>query len=228
MASITGQDETLMNDPGRYASLTVGCLLAGGLSRRMGGVDKSLMMLGERTMISVSAERLAPQVGPLVVNANGDPARFADLKLPVVADAIEGFAGPLAGVLAGMTYAREHAPNARWVVTVACDTPFFPTDLVGRLVGAAGYSETMIALARSGNSIHPVFGLWPVALADDLEAWLNGDNSRKVLAWVDRHQMAEVRFGGPIIDDIEIDPFFNVNTPEDLETAAVIYEELNA
>lgn len=226
--TVTGQDESFIRDANRYAPLTMGCLLAGGLSRRMGGTDKSLMPLGGKPMIAHAVERLSPQVGSLVINANGDAGRFADLGLPVIADRIEGFAGPLAGIHAALLHARETAPQIRWVVTAACDTPFFPADLVARFVGAAGHHETMIALARSGSSLHPVFGLWPVALADDLEAWLTDGGSRKVLVWVDRHSMAEVTFRGPVIDEIEIDPFFNVNTPEDLETAAAVFKELQA
>ncbi len=226
VTGVTGQDESLINDRTRFASLTMGCLLAGGLSRRMGGSDKSLMMLGDKPMIGHAARRLSPQVGALVVSANGDPARFGDFDLPVVADRIEGFAGPLAGIHAALLHARAHHPQARWVVTAACDTPFFPDDLVARLIGAAGHHDAMIALARTVASVHPVFGLWPVTLADDLEAWLTAGESRKVLAWVDRHPNAEVSFRGPVVDGTEIDPFFNVNTPDDLETATSVLAAL--
>lgn len=224
--SITGQDESFINDDARWAPMTVGCVLAGGLSRRMGGGDKSLREIGGATMLGRVVDRLAPQVGQVVINANGDPARFSAFGRPVVADTVPGFVGPLAGILAGMRWAEVHAPRARWVATVATDTPFFPDDLVARLVGAAGHIETMIALAKSGDRVHPVFGLWPVLLADDLEAAIRNEDLRKVLVWVHRHPNVEVIFRGPVIDDIEIDPFFNVNTPEDAEVAEVLAGEL--
>ncbi|MGE0230729.1 MAG: molybdenum cofactor guanylyltransferase MobA [Flavobacteriaceae bacterium] len=219
---ITGQDASLMHDHGRYRSLVVGVVLAGGQSRRMGGGDKSLRVLEGRPMIAHVIERLARQTGAVVISANGDPERFSGFGLPVVADAVGGFAGPLAGVHAGMRWALENAPGARWIATAATDTPFFPEDLVVRLAGANGHHERMIALASSGEREHPVFGLWPVALADDLENALTVQSMRKVLDWVERHPNARARFSGPVIDGIEIDPFFNVNTPEDMETASVV------
>jgi len=224
--TITGHDETLLNDNARWASLTVGCVLAGGLSRRMGGGDKSLRELGGRPMLGRVIDRLRPQVGAVVINANGDPARFTGFDAPVHADPVPGFAGPLAGVLAGMRWAEIHRPQAHWVVTVATDTPFFPENLVARLVGAAGHHDTMIALAKSGDRVHPVFGLWPVALADDLEAAIRDEDLRKVLVWVHRHPHVEVIFTGPVIDGTEIDPFFNVNTPEDMDVAETLAAEL--
>jgi molybdopterin-guanine dinucleotide biosynthesis protein A len=211
---------------GVWADLTVGVLLAGGQSRRMGGGDKSLMPLNGTPMLGHAIARLRPQVGALVVNANGDPSRFDAFGLPVVADTIEGFAGPLAGVLAGMEWAAANRPKARWIVTAACDTPFFPADLTARAVAAVGHFDDMVALAASGGRLHPVFGLWPIALREDLSEWLAGQDNRKVLAWTDRHQMAEVSFSGFTIDDIEIDPFFNVNTPDDIAVAEAVLAEL--
>lgn len=225
MATITGHDETLLNDNARWAPLTAGCVLAGGLSRRMGGDEKSLKALAGAPMLHRVIERLTPQVGTVVINANGDPSRFSAFDLPVTADPVPGSAGPLAGILAGMRWAEAHRPDARWVVTAATDTPFFPEDLVARLVGAAGHHETMIALAKSGDRVHPVFGLWPVALADDLERAVRDEDLRKVLVWVRRHPNVEVLFKGPVIDGIEIDPFFNVNTPDDLKTAEALAAE---
>ncbi|MCW2309501.1 molybdenum cofactor guanylyltransferase MobA [Rhodobium gokarnense] len=225
---ITGLDETLLNDPARYAPIVAGCVLAGGKSRRMGGGDKGLLDLGGRPILAHVVERLAPQVGALALNANGDPARFADFDLPVIADPVEGFVGPLAGILAGMLWAREAAPKASFLVTAAGDTPFFPKDLVARLVGAAGYAENLIGLAVSGERLQPVFGLWPLGLADDLQAWLTAEKSRKVQDWVAHHTKVEVRFSGPLIDGIEIDPFFNINAPEDKETAEAVLEGLTA
>jgi molybdenum cofactor guanylyltransferase len=228
MTNVSGQDGSPLTDKSRWASLTVGCVLAGGRALRMGGHDKALLAIGGKPMLRRAIDRLAPQVGTMILNANGDPARFSGYDLAVVSDPVPGFAGPLAGILAGMRWAQAHRPAARWIVSVPTDTPFFPDDLVIRLVGAVGHHETMIALAKSGNRIHPVFGLWPVALADDLEASIRDEELRKVKVWARRHPVAEVIFHGPMIEDIEIDPFFNVNSPEDVETAEVIAAELDA
>lgn len=188
-----------------------GIVLAGGKARRMGGGDKVLREVAGRPMIAHAIERLRAQVGVLAINANGDPARFAALGLPVVADTVEGYAGPLAGVLAGMRWAQANAKSCRFLASVAGDTPFFPADLVVRLRGEA--DDRTIALASSGGRAHPVFGLWPLALADDLEKFLRTGETGKVLAFVDRHRRADVDFTATP------DPFFNVNTPEDLARA---------
>jgi molybdopterin-guanine dinucleotide biosynthesis protein A len=192
----------------------VGVLLAGGQARRMGGGDKCLRPLGGRTILEHVIERVRPQVAALVLNANGDPARFAHIGLPVAPDVIGGFAGPLAGVLTGMEWARTHRPDCPWIATIATDTPFFPTDLVGRLLGAVEREGTDLACAASGGRAHPVFGLWPVRLADDLRAAMTDHGMRKVDVWTARHRLAEVPFPAD-----EIDPFFNTNRPEDLAEA---------
>lgn len=194
-----------------------GVLLAGGQSRRMGGGDKCLLPLRGRPMLAHAIERLGSQVDTLVLNANGPAERFAQFGLRVIPDSIEGYAGPLAGVLTGCRWAERHNPGHRFIVTAAADTPFFPTDLVDKLVGAAPDDKTIV-LAASNNRDHPVFGLWPVRLADDLEAWLGEPQNRKILTWVKRHPHKSVEFGGRIGDDA-LDPFFNVNTPEDLRLA---------
>ncbi len=202
----------------------IGLLLAGGQARRMGGGDKCLLQLAGKTLLEHVIERLEPQTNALVLNANGDPARFAAFGRPVVADPVEGFAGPLAGVLAGFLWARENMPQARWVVTAATDTPFFPQDLVSRLMEATEGRYPAIALAASGGRQHPVFGLWPTALADDLhDAVMAG--TRKVLDWTDRHtsvtaEFSDVRLGGGAID-----PFFNANRPDDLARAEALLSE---
>ena len=152
--------------------LVVGVLLAGGQARRMGGGDKCLRRLGERTILEQVIERARPQVAALVLNANGDPARFADFGLPVIPDVIEGFAGPLAGVLTGMDWARTHRADCPWIATIATDTPFFPPDLVGRMLRAVERQAADLACAASDGRAHPVFGLWPVRLADDLRSAL--------------------------------------------------------
>ncbi|MGB8276224.1 MAG: molybdenum cofactor guanylyltransferase MobA [Alphaproteobacteria bacterium] len=192
----------------------VGLILAGGQSRRMGGSDKSLRTLGGRPLLGHVIARAKPQVEILLINANGDPSRFAAFGLPVVADAVEGFAGPLAGVLTGLEWAGKHAPDCPWVATFATDAPFFPSDVVARLMAAAQTQRADVALAASGGRKHPVFGLWPVRLAPDLRAALVGEGVRKVEDWTSRHRVAVADW--PIEP---FDPFFNANRPEDLAEA---------
>lgn len=184
-----------------------GVILAGGRATRMGGGDKGLLPLGGGTILGHVIDRLTPQVSGLALNANGDPGRFASLDLPVLPDSLEGFAGPLAGVLAGLDWAAE--TGATHIVTAAADTPFLPLDLVSRLEAAAGPSGLALAATPSGR--HPTFGLWPVALRDDLRTALDG-GLRKVVLWTDAHGAGTAEFP----DDTA---FFNVNTPEDLATA---------
>jgi len=203
----------------------LGVILAGGLARRMGGGDKSLLSLGasSRVLDQVIA-RLGEQVDQMVLNANGDPARFDEFGLPVVADSLDGFLGPLAGVLAGLDYAAEHGFDH--IVSVAADTPFFPTNLVSALETASKHMDVSIALAATkiegGKTVrHPTFGLWPVALRDDLRSALQ-DGLRKVVLWTDQHG-AETH----VFESGDIDPFFNINTPEDLELANKMMETLS-
>jgi molybdopterin-guanine dinucleotide biosynthesis protein A len=192
---------------------TLGLLLAGGLARRMGGGDKCLRPLGGRPMLAHIIERARPQVSALVVNANGDPARFVSFGFPVVADTIEGFAGPLAGVLTGMEWAARHIPGAAWLSTFATDAPFFPRDLVARLHEAVARDGADMACARSDGQDHPVFGLWPVRLAADLRRAME-EGVRKVDVWTGRHKLAVADFSAQ-----PFDPFFNANRPEDLAEA---------
>ncbi len=180
--------------------------------------DKGLLDVAGKPMLGHVIARLRPQVGRLVLNANGDPARFAAFGLPVVADTIGGFVGPLAGVLAGMRWSAEHAPGATHIVTASSDAPFIPDDLVARLTAAVAGGRSGIALAASGGELHPVIGLWPVALADDLEASLTS-GMRKVLAWTDRHGTLAVPFEPIAIGAERVDPFFNANTPDELTLA---------
>lgn len=196
-----------------------GVLLAGGQSRRMGGGDKGLREVSGRPMLAHVKDRFAPQVGSLVLNANGDPARFQEFGLPVVPDPIEGHVGPLAGVLAGLCWAARNVPDATHVATASTDAPLIPRDLVARLASALADAPEKIALARSGGHLHPVIGLWPVALADDLETALR-DGVRKVLHWTDRHGTLGVDFPFVRIGDEDVDPFFNANTPEELQAAS--------
>ncbi len=191
-----------------------GVLLAGGLSRRMGGGDKSLRTLGGRSILERIVATVRPQVGPLELNANGDPARFAAFGLPVAADVVEGFAGPLAGVLTGMEWARANAPQCRWLASFATDAPFIPGDLVARLVAAVEREGADLACARSDGQEHPVFGLWRVDLADDLRRAMVEEDMRKVDAWTARYRLAVADFATD-----PVDPFFNTNRPDDLAEA---------
>jgi molybdopterin-guanine dinucleotide biosynthesis protein A len=191
-----------------------GVLLAGGQARRMGGGDKCLRPLGGRPILARVIARAAPQVRALLLNANGDPGRFAAFGLPVAADLIAGFAGPLAGVLTGMAWARASRPDCPWIATVATDTPFFPLDLVARLLAAAEGEAAELACAASGGRSHPVFGLWPVRLADELRTAMLDQHIRKVDVWTARYRLIEVDFPTD-----PIDPFFNTNRPEDLAEA---------
>ena len=180
----------------------------------MGGGDKCLRPLGGRPILDHVVERARPQVDSLVLNANGDPKRFAAYGLPVLADTVPDFAGPLAGILTGLEWAAAHLPGAPWLLSIATDTPFFPRDLVPRLLNAVTAEGAQLACAASAGRAHPVFGLWPVALAPDLRRALVAEDVRKIDAWTARYRLATVDFPlGPI------DPFFNTNRPEDLAEA---------
>lgn len=192
----------------------LGVLLAGGQARRMGGGDKCLRPLGGRPLLEHVSERARPQVAALLLNANGDPRRFAAFGLPVTGDVVEGFAGPLAGVLTGMEWARAHRPDLPWIATIATDTPFFPPDLVHRMRAALEQHGADLACAASSGRTHPVFGLWPVRLAGDLRRAMTEDGTRKVDVWTARYRLAEVEFPSE-----PFDPFFNTNRPEDLAEA---------
>jgi molybdenum cofactor guanylyltransferase len=189
-----------------------GVLLAGGRAQRMGGGDKSLRLLGGRTLLDRAVERARPQVSALAVNAYGDPTRFADVGLPVIADSVPDFAGPLAGVLAGMDWAGSL--RADWLASFATDAPFFPSDLVARLAEAIEREGAEIACAASGGRTHPVFALWPLRLAEDLRRALVEEGQRKVDGWTARYRVTVVEFAAA-----PVDPFLNVNTPEDLVSA---------
>lgn len=192
-------------------------VLAGGQARRMGGGDKCLLPLAGRPILAHILERLAPQVGPLAINANGDPARFADFGLPVLADVLPGSQGPLAGVLTGLLWAETLRPAVRWLLTVPGDGPLLPADLVSQLLRAVTEEDAELACAASGGRAHPVIGLWPLALTGSLRQALTEEEVRKVDLWTGRYRVAEV--GWP---DRPHDPFFNVNRPEDLEAAAAL------
>jgi molybdopterin-guanine dinucleotide biosynthesis protein A len=186
----------------------------------MGGGDKSRLLIGGRPMLARVIDRMRPQVGALAVSANGDATRLLNPDLPVLDDAEFRFEGPLAGILAGMRWARLRASSADWIATAATDTPFIPPNLVRRLFGAS--DEAMVArLAASQGRVHPVFGLWPLALAPALEDWLARGGSRKVHDWV--QQIPHVAIEFEPVDGA--DPFFNVNTPDDAEVARALVME---
>ncbi|WP_416378992.1 molybdenum cofactor guanylyltransferase MobA [Bosea sp. (in: a-proteobacteria)] len=202
-------------------SPTLGLLLAGGLARRMGGGDKPLRTIAGRSILAHVIERLAPQCDGLVVNANGDPARFAAYGLPVVADSVPDFAGPLAGILAGLDWMAAHRPESEWLVSVAADTPFIPDDLVAGLHAAREAQGVSLACAASGGWTHPVIGLWPVRLRADLRHALTVEDERKIDRWTARHGCASAEW--PLTP---VDPFFNANKPEDLDEAERLFATL--
>jgi molybdopterin-guanine dinucleotide biosynthesis protein A len=193
---------------------TLGVLLAGGLARRMGGGDKPLKEIGGRTILERAIERLSPQCDALILNANGDPARFAATGLAVVADDVPGFAGPLAGILAALDWAARDRPAVEWVVSAAADSPFLPRDLVLRLHAARAAAGVPLACATSGGQAHPVNALWPVALRGDLRHALVVEDMRKIDRWTARHGVAHASWPAE-----PVDPFFNANTPEDVAEA---------
>ena len=196
----------------------VGVVLAGGLARRMGGGDKCLLALAGRPLMAHVIERAEPQVGRLILNANGDPGRFTPFGLPVVADVAEDFAGPLAGVLTGLEWAIENASDTAWIASFTGDAPFLARNLVARLAQAVDENAADLACATSGGRAHPVFGLWPVRLAKDLRRALVEEGERKIDAWTARYRIVHVDF--PCLPS---DPFFNINRHQDLVEAERLF-----
>jgi molybdopterin-guanine dinucleotide biosynthesis protein A len=192
------------------AGLVLGVVLAGGLARRMGGGDKARIRIGGMTILQRVLARIGPQCSAMIINANGDPSRFADTGLSVVPDSVPDFAGPLAGILAALDWAATQAPAVSDVISVPGDCPFLPRDLVPRLLQARAAAGTPFACARSGGWRHPVVGIWPVALRMDLREALTGHGLRKIESWTARHGVAIADWPAE-----PVDPFFNVNTPED-------------
>ena len=193
---------------------THGLVLAGGLARRMGGGDKGLIRIGGATILERALARVGPQCAGLIINANGDLARFARFDLPVVADDVAGFAGPLAGILAGLDWLAANAPAIGWLASVPGDCPFLPRDLVRRLHAARAAAGMPLACAKSGDWRHPVVGLWPVDLRTDLRRAVVAEGLRKIEVWTARHGVALAEWPAE-----PVDPFFNVNTPEDAAQA---------
>jgi molybdopterin-guanine dinucleotide biosynthesis protein A len=197
--------------------LTLGLILAGGLARRMGGGDKARIKIGGVTILERVLATLSPQCSRVIINANGDPARFADTGLDVVADDVPGFAGPLAGILAGLDWAATNAPQTEWLTSVPGDCPFLPKNLVVHLHETRMAAGMPLACARSGEWRHPVVGLWPVALRDELRTALIDEHIHKIEAWTARHGITIADWPAE-----PVDPFFNVNTREDAAEAEAI------
>jgi molybdopterin-guanine dinucleotide biosynthesis protein A len=195
----------------------LGVILAGGLARRMGGGDKGLIKIGGQTILERVLDRLTPQCSRIVINANGDPSRFAATGLPVVSDDIPDFAGPLAGILAGLEWAAAHTPGTEYVASAPADCPFLPRNLFERLEDVRASENKQLACAKSGDWRHPVVGLWPVALREDLRRALMEENLHKIEIWTARHGVAIAEW-----PDRPVDPFFNANTPEDVKRAEEI------
>jgi molybdopterin-guanine dinucleotide biosynthesis protein A len=201
-------------------TVTLGLVLAGGLARRMGGGDKPLLKIGNMTILDRVLARLKPQCDGAIINANGDPARFASQGLPIVPDNVPDFVGPLAGILAGLDWVAEHRPDIAHVASVPGDCPFLPKDMVVRLHRARATSGVPLACAKSGNWRHPVAALWRVDLRADLRHALVVEDLRKIEVWTARHGVAIAEW-----PDAPVDPFFNVNTPEDVAAATAIAEK---
>jgi molybdenum cofactor guanylyltransferase len=196
---------------------TLGLVLAGGLARRMGGGDKARIRIGGLTILERVLARVAPQCDRVIINANGDPLRFSDTGLPVVADSVPDFAGPLAGILAGLDWAVAQAPRCEWLLSVPGDCPFLPKNLAIQLHEARRAAGTPLACARSGEWRHPVVGLWPVDLREELRHALINEGLHKIEIWTARHGVAIADWPAE-----PVDPFFNVNTPQDAARAEAL------
>jgi molybdopterin-guanine dinucleotide biosynthesis protein A len=191
-----------------------GVLLAGGLARRMGGGDKPMRMIGGRTILARVIARLQPQCDGLILNANGDPARFAAFGLPVIPDGVADFPGPLAGILAALDWTAANRPEASLILSAAADCPFLPRDLVACLRQALAEQNAQLAVAASDGQSHPVIGLWSVALREELRHALVVEDVRKIDRWTARYKLATVTW-----PTTPLDPFFNANTMDDIAEA---------
>jgi molybdenum cofactor guanylyltransferase len=203
----------------RDAPPTPGVLLAGGLARRMGGGDKPMRTIGGRTILERVISRLKPQCDGLILNANGDPARFAAFGLPVIPDKVADFPGPLAGILAALDWVAANRPEISWVLSAAADCPFLPRDLLARLHQARAAENAQLAVAASGGQSHPVIGLWSVGLREDLRHALVVEDIRKIDRWTARYKLATVTW-----PTTPLDPFFNANTIDDIAEAERLAE----
>jgi molybdenum cofactor guanylyltransferase len=202
---------------------TLGVVLAGGLARRLGGADKARIRIGGLTILERVLQRLRPQCASLVLNANAELERFADTGLSVVPDSVPDYPGPLAGILAGLDWAAKQTPAIEWVMSAPSDCPFLPRDLVARLHEAGAAAGRQLACARSGGRRHPIVALWPVARREDLRRAVTSEGARKVDGWIARFTIGFADWTA-----VPLDPFFNVNTPEDVAEAqrlAALYPE---
>jgi molybdenum cofactor guanylyltransferase len=204
------------------ASPTGAIILAGGRATRMAGADKASQMLGGKPLVAHVLAALKPQCGVMVINANGDAARFGDLGVPVVPDDVPGFAGPLAGILAGLDDLAERHPDLSHAVSAATDTPFLPADLVAKLNASRLAAKAEIAIARSDNIVHPTFALWPIGVRADLREALVDEDLHRVTTFFSRYRCAYADWSAA-----PFDPFFNVNTPDDLRIAEQILADRN-
>jgi len=202
--------------------IVVGVILAGGQSRRFGGGDKFLKTLNGKLLIDHVIERVRPQTGPLILNSNSEASSFADFGLPVIADSIQGYAGPLAGILTGMEWVQKNAPDCKWMVSFPSDAPFIPLDCVEKMQACAENEGAEIVCAASAGRTHPVCALWRVDLANDLRKAMLDEEMRKIDLWTARHRLSVIEFS-----DQPFDPFFNINRPEDLARAEQLSEELS-
>lgn len=198
---------------------TPGVLLAGGLARRMGGGDKPMRQIAGRTILDRVIARIEPQCDGLILNANGDPARFASFGLPVIADTVKDFPGPLAGILAALDWAAANRPGVEFILSAAADCPFLPRDLVARLHSARDEQDAQLAVAASAGQSHPVIGLWSVALREELRHALVVEDMRKIDRWTARYRLATVTWPA-----VPLDPFFNANTMDDIAAAERLAE----
>ncbi len=195
----------------------LGVLLAGGQARRMGGGDKCLLPLGGKTLLQRSIAKSQPQVDQLLLSANGNSLRFARSRLPVIADIYPEFLGPLAGIHAALQWAKQQRPEVEWLASFACDTPFFPDDLVTQLAEAAERQSALVAVAASGGRLHPIFTLWHSSLFDALSETLESGNIPPLAQWIEQHSYTQVEFSST-----SYDPFFNINRPQDLYDAETL------
>ena len=193
---------------------TLGLVLAGGLARRMGGGDKALIAIGGVAILDRVLGLLRPACAEIILNANGDPARFSAFGLPVISDNVADFPGPLAGILAALDWTAANRPSVEWILSAAADCPFLPRDLVSRLYQGLEQQNAQLAVAASGGQTHPVIGLWSVSLRDELRHALVAEDIRKIDRWTARYRLATVSW-----PTTPLDPFFNANTVDDIAEA---------